>query len=129
MTVEGPSTFTVLLRGLLDDLGRLWRGELELARLELEDKLHQLLGGIWMLGGGMVFAIVALVLAAQALVEALTQTMEPWLANLVVAGGALLLCLIFLLAARRALAARNLKPTRTLRSLSKDADAIQEAIE
>lgn len=126
---QRPSAFTALLRGLLEDLGRLVRAEIRLGRLELEQKLHQVVGGLWLLGGGLVFAIVAVVLAAQAVVAALAESLEPWLAHLLVAGGALLLCLLFLLAARHSLAARNLKPTRTLRTLSRDADAIQEVID
>lgn len=123
-----PSSFVALLRGLLDDFARLFRGELRLARLEVEQKLRQLAGGVWMLGTGVVLAIVALVFVAQAAALALARDLPPWLANLVVAGGAALLCLLFLLAARRALAAGALKPTRTLSTLSKDANAIQEAI-
>ncbi|SMF79037.1 Putative Holin-X, holin superfamily III [Tistlia consotensis] len=120
--------FADLLRGLLDDLGRLLRCEIRLARLEAEQKLRQAAAGLWLLGGGLVFAIVSVVLVAQAAVAALTRSLEPWLANLVVAGGAAAICLLLLLAARRSLAAARLKPTRTLRSLSKDADAIEEAI-
>ena len=125
---EQPSTFVALLRGLLDDVARLFRGELRLARLEVEQKLQQLASGFWMLGTGLVLAVVALVFVAQAAALALARDLEPWLANLVVAGGAALLCLLFLLAARRTLAAGALKPTRTLSTLSKDANAIQEAI-
>src|SRR5690606_26776159 len=92
-----------------------------------EQKLRQIGTGIWLLGLGLVFAVVTLVLATQALVELLSRRMEPWLANLVVAGGAALLCLVLLLLARRTLSAENLTPTRTIRSLSKDAEVIQEA--
>ena len=125
---RAPS-FSSLLRGLLDDLGRLLRSEVRLARLEVEQKLHRIAGGLWLLGAGMVFAVVTLVLLAQAAVAALSERMEPWAASLVVAGGAALVCLLLLVAARRSFAAENLKPTRTLRTLSKDADAIQEAID
>lgn len=126
--MSDPSvSFVGLLRELVNDLGRLFRYEVHLARLEAEQKLRQVGSGLWLLGLGLVFAVVTLVLATQALVEVLARSMEPWLANLVVAGGAALICLLFLLAARRALSAESLKPTRTLRSLSKDAEVIQEA--
>lgn len=125
---ERPSAFGSLLRGLLDDLAQLLRAEIRLGRLEIEQKLQQVLSGLWLLGGGLVFAIVTVVLAALAAVAALSETLEPWQAHLVVAGGTLLLCLLFLTVARRSLAAGNLKPTRTIRTLSRDADAIQEAM-
>lgn len=115
------------LREMVNDAGRLVRYEVQLARLEAEQKLRQIGTGIWLLGLGLVFAVVTLVLVTQALVELLSRSMEPWLANLVVAGGAALLCLVLLLLARRTLSAENLTPTRTIRSLSKDAEVIQEA--
>ena len=111
---------------LATDLQDLVRGEVRLARAELDQKLNSLvLAAIWLVGGALV-AFAGLVVLLQAGALALSQILPPWAAFLIV--GALIV-IVGALLARSGLAMLSLKgltPNRTMANLQKDANLVKE---
>lgn len=107
-------------------MGRLVQGELRLARAELADSLRGMVGGVAKLVVAAVIALVALNVLAGAAIAALAMTgMGPVWAALIVGLVLAVVALGLGLAGRAALRLDALRPDRTLRSLRRDADALQ----
>ena len=111
---------------LATDLQDLVRGEVRLARAELDQKLNSLvLAGVWLVGGALI-AFAGLVVLLQAAAFLLSRYMPVWAAFLIV--GALIVIVGGLLA-RSGLAMLSLKgltPNRTMANLQKDANLVKE---
>ncbi len=111
---------------LATDLQDLVRGEVRLARAELDQKLNSIiLAAVWLLGGALV-AFAGLVVLLQAGALALAQIMAPWAAFLIVG---LVIVIAGALLARTGLAMLSLKgltPSRTMANLQKDANLVKE---
>lgn len=110
-----------LVSGLIADLGQLVRQELHLAQAEASEKLQQAQNGAFAVVTGLLVAFCALLILLQAVVIALSNTMPPWAASLVV--GVVLAGVAFVLIRQgsRKLEARSLVPERTLRAGRTDA--------
>lgn len=115
-----------LLSSLATDLQELVRGEVRLARAELDQKLERVvMAAIWLIGGALV-AFAGLVVLLQAAAAALAMVMPTWAAFLIV--GAVIIVVGALLA-RSGIALMSLKsltPNRTAASLQKDANLVKE---
>ena len=122
----GSAGLGEVVGNLATDLQDLVRGEVRLARAELDQKLNSLvLAGIWLVGGALV-AFAGLVVLLQALAFLLAKVMPVWVAFLIV--GALIVIVGGLLA-RSGLAMLSLKgltPNRTMANLQKDANLVKE---
>jgi len=123
---EGAPTLGETVTGLASDVQDLVRGEIRLARAELDQKLHHLIGAAIGLTGGALVGFAGLVVLLQGIAAALALVMPAWAALLIVgviiglAGAALVrsgLALISL---------KNLSPDRTAANLQKDAHLIKE---
>ena len=122
------------LMGLVSDLWRetsaLFRAETELAKAELAEKVSQVQTALISLaiGGAILLAAVLLLLdaAVNALAQALPPEHAPWLAPLIVGAVVGVIGLIALAKGRRDLEAGKLAPTRTMRSLRRDAELTKE---
>jgi len=111
-----------LFRQLSSELGTLMRQESELARAEIRDKASKLGASLAELGAGTFVAFAGLLVLLQSAVYALSGPLEsPALAALLVGGVTLLVGVLLLARGRGHLKADELTPTRTLRSLRKDA--------
>ena len=117
-----------LLSDALNQLTRLVRGEVALAKAEVSQNLKNAALGIGLLVGAVVLALVALNVLAAALVAALANLIGPGWAALVV--GILILAAAGLLAMRglNSLKPENLAPSRTVRNVQADAHAIKENV-
>jgi len=117
-----------LLSDALNQLTRLVRGEVALAKAEVSQNLKNAALGIGLLVGAVVLALVALNVLAAALVAALANLIGPGWAALVV--GILILAAAGLLAMRglNALKPENLAPSRTVRNVQADAQTIKENV-
>jgi uncharacterized membrane protein YqjE len=122
------------LAGLLGDLSRetttLIRDEVRIAKVEMEQKLDQAVGGALsiMMGGLVAFAgLLVLLWAATALVAELIEpwTLQPWVAPLIVGLIVAIVGLIMLSSGKRRLSADGLKPKRTIRSLQRDREVLR----
>lgn len=117
-----------LLGGIANDIQELVRGEVRLARSEMDQKLNRvLMAAIWLVGGALV-AFAGLVVILQGVAAILALVLPTWVASLIV--GVLIVAIGGLLA-RSGLAMLSIKtliPTRTVSSLQKDARVVKENI-
>jgi len=117
-----------LLSDALNQLTRLVRGEVALAKAEVAQNIKNAALGVGLLAGAAVLALVALIVLAGALVAALGHLIGPGWAALLV--GIAILAVAGLLALRglNALKPENLAPSRTVRNVQADALAIKENV-
>ena len=122
-------TTSALLTQVLSHLSNLVRKEFDLARSEVQQNVHKAVGGIGLLVGAVVLALVALNVLAAALVAALTEMglAAGWSA-LIVGGALALIAVIFAVIGAKALSATSLAPTRTLSNVRRDTQAVKEAV-
>ncbi len=122
----GSAGLGEVVGNLATDLQDLVRGEVRLARAELDQKLNSLvLAAIWLVGGALV-AFAGLVVLLQAAAFLLAKVVALWASFLIV--GALIVIVGGLLA-RSGLAMLSLKgltPNRTMANLQKDANLVKE---
>ena len=112
--------------GLAGDVQDLVRGELALARAELDHKLHNLIGGAISLVGGALVAFAGLVVLLEGGTAVLARWLPAWAALLIVG---LVIVLVGGLIARAGLARlslKNLTPDRTAANLQKDGRFLKE---
>ncbi|HEX2943957.1 MAG TPA: phage holin family protein [Rhodopila sp.] len=123
---EGSHGLGELLGSLATDIQDLVRGEVRLARAELDQKLDRvIMAAVWLLGGALV-AFAGLVVILEGGAAALALVLPTWAASLIV--GAIIV-LIGALVARSGLAMLSLKtltPDRTVANLQKDAHVVKE---
>ena len=117
-----------ILGSLALDVQDLVRGEIRLARAELDQKLQRVLvAAIFLLGGALV-AFAGLVVFLQGIAAALALVLPTWAASLIVG---LLIVVVGGLFARSGLSKFSLKtltPERMASSLQKDARVLKEHI-
>ena len=117
---DGGHGLGEIVGNLATDLQDLVRGEVRLARAELDQKLDRIImAAIWLVGGALV-AFAGLVVLLQAAAFALAYVLPAWAAFLIVG---LLIVVVGGLVARSGLAMLSLKtltPSRTAASLQKD---------
>lgn len=112
--------------GLAGDVQDLVRGELALARAELDHKLHSLIGGAVSLVGGALVGFAGLVVLLEGGAAVLAKWVPAWAALLIVG---LVIVLVGGLIARAGLARlslKNLTPDRTAANLKKDGRILKE---
>ncbi len=118
-----------LLRDLAGGTSTLLRQELNLARAETQDKLHQIITVLVAMLGGALLAFAGLIILLDALVYGLVEAgMERWLAALVVGGVVALVGLLVAWKAQSDLSATRLAPERSAASFRKDVDMLREQV-
>lgn len=120
--------FGSLIGDLGRDLSRLMSDEVQLARAEAGESVNSIIMALITLASGLAFALAALIILLQALVGALAQVMEPWLASVIVGIGAAIVGFILAKAGQSKLQASNLAPNRTARNLQRDANVVKEHV-
>jgi len=117
-----------LLGNVATDIGELVRGEVRLARAELNQKLNRvILSAIWLVGGALV-AFAGLVVILQGVAAALALVLPTWAAFMIVG---VLIVIVGALLARSGLAMLSLKaltPDRMASSLQKDVAVVKEHV-
>ena len=113
-----------LLRRLTHELSRLLRQELALAGAELIQTLDRILSAAAGVaaGGAVVFAGLLALMAAAIL--GLSNVVAPWLAALLIGGGATVAGVVVMVVAVRRLRPDSLLPRRSMRSLVKDKEVL-----
>ncbi|MGI4803107.1 MAG: phage holin family protein [Janthinobacterium lividum] len=123
---EGTHSIGEILGGLATDIQDLIRGEISLARAELNQKLERvILAAIWLVGGALL-AFAGLVVVLQGVAAALALVLPTWAASLIVG---VAIVVIGALLARFGLAMLSLKtlmPDRMAASLRKDAHVVKD---
>lgn len=121
-------TPTNILGDVMNNVSRLVRREVDLARAEVDHNLRQAAVAIGMIVGAIVVLLVALNVLAGALVAAITELGVPagWSA-LIVGGGFAIIAILMLLKGKNDLSATSLAPSKSARNLRRDALAVKEA--
>jgi uncharacterized membrane protein YqjE len=119
-------TISNLAGDALSQFAKLLQNEVDLAKAELGEKVHQIGGAAALIGAGAVLVIPAIVMALFALSAALIAAgwSEP-VAHLISAIVAAVLAAILFVIGMKRLDARNLAPRETLRQLEKDKDTVK----
>jgi TRAP-type C4-dicarboxylate transport system permease small subunit len=121
---ETPSLLVKVLR----QFSTLMQDELALARAEMASNARRAGAGVAMLGVAAIVALVALNVLAAALVAWIAANgISAGLASVIVGGGLLVIALILALVGKGRLSAEALAPSRTTRSVQKDAETVKEA--
>jgi protein-S-isoprenylcysteine O-methyltransferase Ste14 len=117
-----------LLSDAINQLTRLVRGEVALAKAEVAQNIKSAGMGVALLAGAAILALVALHVLAAALVAALAHWIGPGWAALAVGVVILAVAVILALRGLNALKPENIAPTRTVRSVQADAQTIKETV-
>jgi hypothetical protein len=123
-----PHSLGELAGGLAGDVQDLVKGELALARAELDQKLHGLIASAISVAGGALVAFAGLVVLLEGGAAILARWVPAW-ASLLIVGAVIIV--VGGLVARAGLATltlRNLTPDKTASSLGKDARLVKEHI-
>ena len=112
--------------GLANDVQDLVKGEIALARAELEQKLHRLLGALlWVLGGSLV-GFAGLVVLLQGGAAALAMRIPAWAALAIVGVVIIIIGAALARLGFGMLTLKTLAPERTAANLQKDARMMKE---
>jgi xanthine/uracil permease len=118
-----------LLRDLANDVTALIRQELNLARTEAQDKLHQTITAVIAMIAGALIAFAALIILLDALVYGLTEAgLQRWLAALIVGGVVAIIGFILVRKGQNDLSASRLAPDRTAANVRKDINLVKEQV-
>ncbi len=125
---DGSHGLGEVLGNVAADIQDLVRGEVRLARAELDQKMDRvILAAIWLVGGALL-AFAGLVVILQGIAALLALALPTWVASLIVG---ILIVVVGGLFARSGLAMLSLKtltPDRTASSLQKDVQVVKEHI-
>jgi uncharacterized membrane protein YqjE len=115
-----------IVGGLASDVQDLVKGEIALARVELEQKLHRLLGALlWVLGGSLV-GFAGLVVLLEGGAAALALRIPAWAALGIVGVVILIVGAVLARLGLGMLTLKTLAPERTAANLQKDARMMKE---
>jgi len=116
-----------LVRQAADQISRLVRDELALARAEMTEKGKQVGLGAGLLGGGGLVVLYGVAALLVAVVLGLAEVMPAWLAALIVALALFAAAAVMAVLGRRKVEqATPLIPKETARSIKADIDEVQE---
>ena len=117
------------VRAFMRDGVELVRKEVQLAKLETNEKLGQLTSGLVFVIVGALLMVVALGFLAEALVEGLAVLVgSEALAALIVGGIVAIVGIALILKGKNNLKPENLKPSRTLRTTERGYEKMSEAV-
>jgi uncharacterized membrane protein YqjE len=115
-----------IIASLATDLQDLVRGEVRLARAELDQKLDTvIMAAIWLVGGALV-AFAGLVVLLQAAAFGLAHVVPLWAAFLIVGTLIVIVGALFARSGLAMLSLKTLTPNRTAASLRKDVNLVKE---
>ena len=129
MADRSPENIQSLMGEALRESTDLARKEMSLFKAELSENIRSLFVGIALVVLAAIFAIGAIVLLTQALVDWLATIVgSEALAGLIVAGLCLLLAVVLGLWGKSKMSAEALTPQRTAHSLRQDAALVSERV-
>src|SRR5689334_3151336 len=120
MSIDQRMSLRELVGGVAEDARDLVRGEVALARAEMEQKVDRVTAGVIALFGAMMLAYAGLVIVLFAAAQGLTRVMPDWAASLIVGAIVLLIGTIMAGIARKALSPSGMIPDRTIRNVEAD---------
>lgn len=116
-----------MVSSLLQNLGSLFRNEIDLARAEISQNMNRAAVALGLIAGALIVALVSLNVLAAALVAAITQAGVPAGWSAVIVGSVFaLIAMAMLTKGVRDLKLSSLAPTRTKQNVRRDAQAFKE---
>jgi uncharacterized membrane protein YqjE len=129
---DGDRSLVSLFMDLWRETSTLVHDEIELARVEVSEKIDKAGTALAVIATAAVFLfagfLMLLLAAVNALAILLPEDMAPWLSPLAVGVVVLFAGLIALSKGRHDLSARNLKPERTVESVKRDGELVKEHV-
>lgn len=122
-----PSIGT-LFTDLTEDMGRLVRQEIELARVETMQKVNQAMRSVVLMAAGGFLAYAGLITLLIAAAIGLGQIMPYWLSTLIVGVVVLIVGAILIGSGRSSLSNMTVMPENTVESLKEDARWAKEQV-
>ncbi len=123
---EGVQGLGEILGSVATDIQDLVRGEVRLARVEIDEKLDRMImAAVWLLGGALV-AFAGLVVVLEGGAAALALVLPQWAASAIVGLAIVIIGAMFARSGLFLLSLKTLAPHRTVASLEKDARIIKE---
>lgn len=121
---------TAILSDVLNHVSSLIRKEVDLARAEVNENINRAGAAIGLLVAAVIFALVALNVLAAALVAAVAEMgLETGWASLIVGVAFALLAFGMMWKGLNDLKLSSLAPTRMVKNVRRDAEAVKESIE
>lgn len=117
-----------LFTGLSEDMGRLLRQEIELARIETMQKVNSAMRSIVMLAAGGFVAYAGLILLLIAVAIGLSNWLPLWVATLIVGVVALVVGAVLIGSGRSSLSNLTVVPENTIESIKEDARWAKEQV-
>lgn len=117
-----------LFTGLTEDVGKLLRQEIELARIETTQKINRAMRSIIMLAAGGFVAYAGLILLLIAVAIGLSNWMSLWLSTLIVSVVALVVGAVLIGSGRNSLSNLTVVPENTVESIKEDARWAKEQV-
>lgn len=123
-----PRSSGRVISDLFGNVTNLVRGEMDLARTEIDENLRRAAVAIGLLVAAIVVVLVALNVLAGAVVAALAAAgIHPVISALIVGGVLVIIGAIMVKVGVNRLKLTSLAPTRTFQSIERDAAAVKEA--
>ena len=128
--MERPSgTLQGLVADAIRDAADLASQEFALFRTEMANNVAGLAKGVVLFLAAAVFAVASLIWLTQALVDGIDVFLHrKWLSALIVGGLLAIIAGVLVLVGKNMLSASSLKPSKTVRSLKRDADVLSERV-
>ena len=126
--MESPAGIGELIGGLAGDIQDLVRGEIALARSELDQKLHHiLLASVWLLGGALL-GFAGLVVLLHSFAAILALFLPVWLSALIIGVVVVGVGGLFATSGLSQLSLKEISPHRTVANIEKDAHILKEHV-
>lgn len=122
---EGLGT---LVAGIVEDLQKIIRGEMDLAKAEIKEDATSLGVAAGTLIAGAMVALVGFIFLMLGVTYLLNKSLEMWLSAGIVGAALTILGLILVMAGRNKLQSTSLTPTETIDSLKEDQEWASQQI-
>jgi uncharacterized membrane protein YqjE len=117
-----------IIGGLAGDIQDMVRGEIALARSELDQKLHRIfLASVWLLGGALL-GFAGLVVLLQGLAAVLILFLPVWLSALIIGAVVVGVGALFAISGLFKLSLKEISPDRMVANIEKDARILKEHV-
>ncbi len=120
------SSIPELTKEMVHHLGDMFRNELKLARVEAVESAKAMGGGLAQMAIGVAFAVSAITLIGIAVAEALPADFPRWAAFALAGIASGVAALLFMQAAKSAIAPKSLTLPKTREQVGRDIQAIKE---
>ena len=115
-----------IVGAVAEDMQGLVRGEIALARAELDQKLNRvIMSAVWLVGG-MLLGFAGLVVILEGVAAAIAIALPQWAASLIVGIVIAVIGVVFARSGLAMLSLKELTPDRTVRNLQRDANVVKE---